>query len=113
MQITGRLLEIQPTKVVSDKFRTREFWIETNDQYPQTLAIQLTNDNCEKFKVLIGSQVTCEINLRGRQWTSPQGERKVFNTIECWKWKGEEQQQHQTQAPQEAGGGDDDSEMPF
>jgi single-strand DNA-binding protein len=100
MQITGRLLEIQPTKVVSDKFRTREFWIETNDQYPQTLAIQLTNDNCEKFKVLIGSQVTCEINLRGRQWTSPQGERKVFNTIECREWKGEEQQQTQPQAQQ-------------
>jgi hypothetical protein len=25
------------------------------------------------------------INLRGREWTNPQDEVKVFNTLQCWK----------------------------
>ena len=32
-----------------------------------------------------GDKVDISINLRGREWTNPQGEVKVFNTIEAWK----------------------------
>jgi hypothetical protein len=33
----------------------------------------------------VGTEVSLEINLRGREWTSPSGQVKYFNTIECWK----------------------------
>jgi hypothetical protein len=42
--------------------------------------------NCKspnKWKV--GDEVEVGINLRGREWTSPQGEVKYFNTIQGWK----------------------------
>jgi hypothetical protein len=30
-------------------------------------------------------QVEVSFNLRGREWTSPQGEVKYFNTLEAWR----------------------------
>jgi len=33
----------------------------------------------------IGQEVTAHVNLRGKEWKSPTGEVKYFNTIECWK----------------------------
>ena len=37
----------------------------------------------DKFKV--GQPVKVSINLRGREWTSPQGEVKYFNSIQGWR----------------------------
>ena len=36
----------------------------------------------------VGDNITASYNLRGREWTSPQGEVKYFNTIELWKIVG-------------------------
>ena len=33
----------------------------------------------------IGEEMEVHFNLRGRDWTNPQGEIKTFNTLECWK----------------------------
>jgi hypothetical protein len=30
-------------------------------------------------------QIEVSFNLRGREWTSPQGEVKYFNTLEAWR----------------------------
>ena len=68
-------------------FKVVKFVVTTNDQYPQTLELQCTQekaDNLIKFNK-VGDVVDCSINLRGREWTNPQGEVKVFNTIEAWK----------------------------
>jgi hypothetical protein len=99
MNIVGKVVEVHPTKVVNEKFKTREIWIETDGQYPQTIALQLTQDKCDKFNLSVGSQGTFEINLRGRKWTNPQGQTVVFNTIECWAWAGQATEQPQAQAP--------------
>jgi single-stranded DNA-binding protein len=32
-----------------------------------------------------GEQVKVSINLRGREWVSPQGETKYFNSIQGWR----------------------------
>ena len=69
-------------------FKKREFVIETSDKYPQKIIMQVTNDNVEILDNLAdGDVIECSINLRGREWTSPQGEIKYFNSIECWKMK--------------------------
>ena len=86
MQVTGNIKVIKETNQVSDKFAKREFVITTNDMYPQDILIQMTQDKCsllDNYKV--GQDVTVSINLRGREWTSPQGEVKYFNTIEGWR----------------------------
>jgi hypothetical protein len=35
--------------------------------------------------VSVGEQIEVSFNLKGREWTSPQGEVKYFNTIEAWR----------------------------
>lgn len=89
MQVKGKLYVIKETQVVSDKFKKKEFIIETEDQYPQFISIQLTQDRVDLINMFeVGDAVTVSINLRGRAWENPQGETKYFNTIEAWRIEG-------------------------
>ena len=86
MQVKGTIKVKGQTIQVSDKFSKREFVVTTEEQYPQHIIIQLSQDKCEILdKVNVGDEVDVSINLKGREWTSPQGEVKYFNTIEAWK----------------------------
>ena len=86
MQVTGKIKVIKATEVVSEKFSKRELVVTTNDQYPQDIMIQFTQDKCNLLDELSeGMDVAVSINIRGREWVSPQGESKYFNTIEGWK----------------------------
>jgi hypothetical protein len=85
-KINGTLKVVNPTQVISEKFSKREFVIETTDQYPQLVMFQLTQDKCDYLDVYqLGQQVDVSFNLRGREWNSPSGETKYFNTLEAWK----------------------------
>ena len=111
MEVKGNIKVINDTQVISDKFSKREFVVTTNDTYPQDILIQLTQDKCsllDMFKV--GQNVEVSINLRGREWTSPKGEVKYFNTIEGWKISGE---QNTPQAPVNNAPPQEESDLPF
>jgi len=85
-KLTGTVKVINPTQVISEKFSKREFVIETQDQYPQLVMFQATQDKCSLLdNVQQNSQVEVSFNLRGREWTSPAGEVKYFNTLEAWR----------------------------
>jgi hypothetical protein len=86
-KLNGTLKVANPTQVISDKFSKREFIITCeNDKYPQDIQFQLTQDKCNLLDgVAVGSKLEVSWNLRGRSWTSPQGETKYFNTLEAWK----------------------------
>jgi single-strand DNA-binding protein len=88
MEATGRLHAIYETKQVSERFTKREFVLELidNPKYPQTVLFQLTGDRVSQLDGMnVGDQVRIEFNLRGREWRSPQGETKYFNSLEVWK----------------------------
>jgi hypothetical protein len=87
MTIKGTIKRIGATVTVSDgKFSKRELILTTNDQYPQIVSIELQQKSCSLADDLkVGQDIEAYINIRGREWTSPQGEVKVFNTIVCWK----------------------------
>jgi hypothetical protein len=85
-KINGTLKVANPTQVISEKFSKREFVIETTDQYPQQVMFQLTQDKCNLLDGFgVGNQLEVSFNLRGREWTSPAGEVKYFNTLEAWR----------------------------
>ena len=85
-EIIGILKLVKDIQVVSDKFSKREFVIETISQYPQVILLELQGSNCDIIDYYApGQEITCSINLRGREWTNPQGEVKYFNTIVCYK----------------------------
>ncbi len=100
MKVTGTLIERFDTVEVSDSFKKRDIVVKTDDQYPQEILIQFVQDKTtilDNFE--IGDTVEVSINLRGRSWTSPQGEVKYFNTVEGWRITG--QGNGQQPAPQE------------
>ena len=86
MEITGKIKLIRDTQEVSSNFSKREFVVESSDQYPQLIQLELHQDKCDIIDAYhVGQEVVCSINLRGREWQSPLGETKYFNTIVCWK----------------------------
>ncbi len=85
-KINGTLKVANATQVISEKFSKREFVIETTDQYPQLVMFQLTQDKCNLLDGFgVGNKLEVSFNLRGREWTSPAGEVKYFNTLEAWR----------------------------
>jgi hypothetical protein len=88
IEVSGKLHTINETKQVSERFSKREFVVELTDnpKYPQLVLFQLTGDRCtqlDDFKQ--GDEVRIEFSLRGREWRSPQGELKYFNSLDVWK----------------------------
>ena len=87
MEIQGRIKTIFATEtVVQNGFQKRDLVITTDGQYPQDIIIQFAQGNCavlDRFQV--GQMVKIHFNLKGREWTSPQGEVKYFNTVVGWK----------------------------
>ena len=87
IEVTGRLHAIFDTKQVTERFSKREFVVEMSDnpKYPQLVLFQLTGNRCENLDGLnVGDDVRVEFSLRGREWKSPQGETKYFNSLDVW-----------------------------
>ena len=87
MDISGKLKLINETKEYgTNGFRKREVVVTTEEQYPQDLLIEFIQDKCDIFNSYnVGENVKIDINLRGREWESPQGEIKYFNSIQGWR----------------------------
>jgi hypothetical protein len=89
-QMTGVIKFIGDTAQVSEKFKKREFVVtelsDKDSKYDQHIAFQLTQDKCDLINAFgVGQTVKVSFNLRGREWVSPQGETKYFNTLEAWR----------------------------
>ncbi|MFM1807924.1 MAG: hypothetical protein RLZZ242_649 [Bacteroidota bacterium] len=91
MEIQGTIKMIGETKTFgSNGFRKREMVITTQEQYPQDLLVEFIQDKCDLLSQFApGQQVNVGINLKGREWTSPQGEVKYFNSIQGWRIEGQ------------------------
>lgn len=87
MKIIGNLKVKNDTIQVSEQFSKREFVLTVVDgAFSNDILIQLVKDKCSILDAFnIGDVLEVDTNLKGREWTSPQGEVKYFNTIECWK----------------------------
>lgn len=86
-KLTGTVKVLNPTVQVSEKFSKREFVVtESSSMYPQDILFQLTQDKCSLLDGFsVNEQVEVSFNLRGREWTSPQGEVKYFNSLDAWR----------------------------
>ena len=81
----GEVVLITPTTSVSDKFKKREITLKSQDEYPQYVTFQLTQDKCDLANNLkAGEVVEVSYNLRGRKWEAQDGTIKYFNSIEAW-----------------------------
>ncbi|HSN47833.1 MAG TPA: DUF3127 domain-containing protein [Flavobacterium sp.] len=99
MEVTGKIKMIDQTKEVgSAGFKKRDVVVTTDEQYPQQILVQFVQDKCDLLNNFqVGDAVKIDINLRGREWTNPQGETVYFNTIQGWRIA---KAQAETAAPQ-------------
>jgi hypothetical protein len=81
----GIIHKINPIEQVTEKFKKREFVLEISNDgaYVQKVLFTATRDNVDfldTFKK--GDSVDVEFDVKGREWTSPTGDIKYFNTLE-------------------------------
>jgi hypothetical protein len=87
MEIQGKIKVLGETKEYGNNgFRKREVVVTTEEQYPQHILVEFIQDKTGLLdQFAVGQQVKISVNLRGREWVSPQGETKYFNTIQGWR----------------------------
>jgi translation initiation factor IF-3 len=87
MEVTGEVVRVLEVKSAgANDFKTRSVHVKTEEQYPQVLDIQFTQGNITLLDNLaVGRKVKITINLKGREWTNPEGIISVFNTLQGWK----------------------------
>lgn len=86
MELQGTIKKISDIQTFASGFQKREMVILTEEQYPQPINVEFLQDKCDLLNAYKeGDKVKVSINIRGREWTSPQGEVKYFNSITGWR----------------------------
>lgn len=99
MKIQGVIYKIEETQNVSEKFRKRDFVLEiqNNEAYVQKVLFTLIMDKVDEIESFsVGEEVEVDFNLQGKEWTSPSGEVKFFNTLSVYRINKIESQNNQT-----------------
>ena len=86
MEVLGKIKVISAEQQISPTFRKKELVVTTDEQYPQSIMIEFTQDKSDLLNNFsVGENVKVSINLGGREWVNPQGETKYFNSIKGWR----------------------------
>ncbi|MDR6548509.1 hypothetical protein J2810_004599 [Chryseobacterium rhizosphaerae] len=124
MELTGTVKRVGDLQTFASGFQKRELVILTQEQYPQPIMIEFLSDKISLLDTIQeNTDVKVGINIRGREWVSPQGETKYFNSIVGWRLENLSTTQP-THAEPSAGqptqpesenpfAGDDDDDLPF
>lgn len=124
MEVVGKVKVVNPEIQVSASFKKRELVVTTDEQFPQHILINFTQDKCDLLSAYQpGQLVKVSINLRGREWINPEGQARYFNDIQGWRieklaepqspTQQYEQNQPQTPYNQMATNDDEPDDLPF
>lgn len=89
-EIEGKLVESFDEVVVTDKFKKREFVIETEDNangsiYTEMIKFQLIQAKCDSLNYhKVGDQVKVMFNIKGRRYEKD-GKVSYFNNLDAWR----------------------------
>ena len=94
MNFKAEIVLIKDIEQVSPTFKKRNFVVkyEETPMYPQFVEMQMLQERvAELDKVKPGDHVEIFFNIKGREWKSPTGEIKYFNSLDAWKISRENQ----------------------
>ena len=86
MNIVGKVIKILDARTgvsqrTGNEWYIREFVIETEDQYPVKLCIQVSGkDKWEQWNVQVGNKYDVSFNISSREWNE-----KWFTSVDAWK----------------------------
>ena len=93
-EITGVVHAIP--KARNDKYASFVLLV-PDGKYPQYVPFEHKTDTISAPS--IGDEVKVTFNVRGREWTSPQGEVKYFGTLSAWKVEVTKRSEYHAPAP--------------
>ncbi len=116
LKTIGKIKRISDTQQITDSFKKREFVIETDEQYVQTIGFEVIQDKTSLLDTFqVGQTVEVFFNLRGRKFSKDESQPyRVFNSLHAWRIQDARLQEHQepTQSkPNQESNFDDD--LPF
>lgn len=97
MDISGKVIAVLPLQSGQGKngtWRSQDFIIETGDQYPKKVCINLFNDRIDKFPIAINDSVNVSFDLESREYNG-----RWYNTIRAWNVKKENEPGSQNDIP--------------
>lgn len=103
-EITGKIIEKFDAQQVTDRFRKREFVLETREssgtsEFVETIKFQLTQDRCDLIdSINVGDDAKVSFNIRGRRWEK-NGQVSYFNNLEAWRIEKTAQPGQQDETP--------------
>jgi hypothetical protein len=82
MEIQGKIIVLNDTETIGTKdFKKRLVVIQTDEQYPQTIPVEFTQDKTSVLNFYkVGDLVKIGINIRGSEWKG-----RYFANINGWK----------------------------
>lgn len=87
LEVQGKLVDVFDTQQITDKFKKREFVVETEERgYQQYVKFQLNQDKCsiiDDYK--LGDEIKVAFNLSGKPYTRKTGEKDYITNIVAWK----------------------------
>lgn len=89
-EITGKLIQVNPTQQVSERFKKREFVLEIAEEingnvYTNYAKMQLVQNKCEiidNFKM--GDTVKVSFNIKGNKWERD-GNVNYITNLDAWR----------------------------
>lgn len=91
LEITGRLIEVQPIQQIKENFSKREFVIEitqvtnTGMTFINYAAFQLVNNACQLIdRFQIGQDIKVSFDIRGNRWEKD-GQVRYITNLNAWR----------------------------
>lgn len=95
-EITGKLIMVNDTQQVSDRFKKREFVLETAEEingnvYTNYAKMQLVQNKCEIIdNYKIGDTVKVNFNIKGNKWERD-GNVNYITNLDAWRIESAQQ----------------------
>jgi len=90
LEVTGKLIVKNPTQVVSDKFRKREFVMElaediNGNTYTNFAKMQLVQNKCDILdRFNEGDMIKVSFNIKGNRWEKD-GKVNYITNLDAWR----------------------------
>jgi hypothetical protein len=83
MEISGKVIAVLPQTSGEGRngtWRSQDFVIETGDQYPKKICLNLFNDKIDQFPVAIDDAVNVSFDIESREYNG-----RWFTNLRAWK----------------------------
>lgn len=79
--ISGVVAKVGEVQQISDSFKKRELWIDTDSKYKNQLCIEFKQDGCVHLDdVSVGDNVKCCVNIEGNEHNG-----RRYTSLGGWK----------------------------